>query len=110
MDLDLYYKLDRRKMGTAVIINNLHTEQTPTRKDVESLSGIFQTLGRLNSKLFFLTYEWMQASSVSQIFLSGFDVEIHQDMTSKQMNDLKRSFTEEEKHKDSNCFLLLIIR
>ena len=48
MDMDLYYKLDRRKMGTAVIVNNLHTEQTPTRKDVESLSGIFQTLGRCN--------------------------------------------------------------
>ena len=46
MDLGLYYKLDRRKMGTAVIVNNLHTEQTPTRKDVEILSGIFQTLGK----------------------------------------------------------------
>ena len=45
----LHYKLDRRKMGTAVIINNLHTEQTPTRKDVESLSGIFQAKGGLKT-------------------------------------------------------------
>ena len=44
------------------------------------------------------------------MIVAGFDVEIHQDLTSKQMNDLKRSFTEEEKHRDSNCFLLLVIR
>ena len=103
MDLGLYYKLDRSKMGTAVIVNNLHTEQTPTRKDVESLSGIFQNLG-MNIKAKKATYCCIDNTIV------GFDVEIYQDLTSKQMNDLKRSFTEEEKHKDSNCFLLLVIR
>ena len=103
--MDLYYKLDRRKMGTAVIINNLHTEQTPTRKDVESLSGIFQSLGESGSNVCKCS-----VSKLIIVIVAGFDVEIHQDLTSKQMNDLKRSFTEEEKHKDSNCFLLLVIR
>ena len=40
----------------------------------------------------------------------GFDVEVYTDMTGKDMNDLKRRFTDESKHTDSNCFLLLIIR
>ena len=39
----------------------------------------------------------------------GFDVEIYKNLNSKEMNDLKRKFTEEDKHRDSCCFLLLII-
>ena len=41
--------------------------------------------------------------------IPGFDVEIYTDMNGKQMNDLKRKFTAENKHKDSNCFILVII-
>ena len=37
-------------------------------------------------------------------------MEIYTDMTGKDMSDLKRKFTEESKHKDANCFLILIIR
>ena len=36
-------------------------------------------------------------------------MEIYKNLNSKEMNDLKRKFTEEDKHKDSSCFLLLII-
>ena len=43
-------------------------------------------------------------------FYPGFDVEIYTDMTGKQMNDLKHQFTEETRHRDANCFLILIIR
>ena len=54
--------------------------------------------------------ETLRSNFKLRVIIVGFDVEIHQDLTSKQMNDLKRSFTEEEKHRDSNCFLLLVIR
>jgi len=40
----------------------------------------------------------------------GFDVEIHVNLTSQGMNNVKRKMTEEGKHKDANCFLMLIIR
>ena len=50
MDL-LCYKLERKRMGTAVIINNLNTEQPPTRKDVESMSGVFRDIGNHNYQL-----------------------------------------------------------
>ena len=43
--MDLYYKLERKRMGSAVIINNLDEEQSPTRRDVESMTSIFQLLG-----------------------------------------------------------------
>ena len=44
---DFYYKLDRRRMGTAIIVNNLNKEQPPTRNDVERLSKVFKTLGKI---------------------------------------------------------------
>ena len=97
--MELYYKLDRKRMGTAVIINNLDTEQPPTRKDVQSMTNVLEDLGR-QSTLF----------KVSKVLLfTGFDVEIFTDLTGKHMNDLKRKFTEESKHRESNCFILLII-
>lgn len=40
----------------------------------------------------------------------GFEVETYKNLDSKEMNDLKKRFTDEDKHKDSSCFLLLIIR
>ena len=43
--MDLYYKLERKRMGSAVIINNLDEEQSPTRRDVESMTSVFQLLG-----------------------------------------------------------------
>ena len=43
----LYYNLERKRMGTAVIINNLDTEQPPTRKDVQSMSTVFQDIGEV---------------------------------------------------------------
>ena len=45
MEAALCYPLDRARLGSAVIINNLHTEQTPTRRDVDSLSRVFKTMG-----------------------------------------------------------------
>jgi len=83
MDDELFYKLDRKRMGTAIIVNNLNKEQTPTRNDVERMSNVLKVI--------------------------GFDVEIYTDMTGKQMNDLKHQFTEETRHRDANCFLILII-
>ena len=48
MDTDLYYKLDRRRIGNAVIVNNLDKEQSPTRQDVERMSKVLQTIGELS--------------------------------------------------------------
>ena len=47
METDLYYKLDRRRIGNAVIVNNLDKEQSPTRQDVERMSKVLQIIGEL---------------------------------------------------------------
>ena len=39
--------MERRKMGLAVIINNLDQEQTPTKKDVEAMGQVLKTIGGL---------------------------------------------------------------
>jgi len=83
MGEDLYYSMKWRRMGTAVIINNLDLEQPPTKNDVESMGTVLKDL--------------------------GFDVEVHVNLTSQGMNMVKRKVTEESKHKDANCFLMLII-
>eukprot|EP00092_Neocalanus_flemingeri_P038831 GFUD01042275.1.p1 GENE.GFUD01042275.1~~GFUD01042275.1.p1 ORF type:complete len:543 (+),score=121.27 GFUD01042275.1:118-1746(+) len=83
MGEDMYYPMDRRRVGTALIINNLDLEQTPTRKDVESMGSVLKDI--------------------------GFDVEVHCNLSSQGMNVVKRKVTEESKHKDANCFLMLII-
>ena len=44
---DLSYKLDRRRVGSAVIVNNLDKEQSPTRQDVERMSKVLQLIGKL---------------------------------------------------------------
>ena len=42
---DLYYSMERRRMGTAVIINNLDSEQPPTRHDVENMGAVLKDIG-----------------------------------------------------------------
>merc|ERR1711892_612007 len=76
MGEDLYYSMKWRRMGTAVIINNLDLEQPPTKNDVESMGTVLKDL--------------------------GFDVEVHVNLTSQGMNMVKRKVTEESKHKDGN--------
>eukprot|EP00091_Calanus_sinicus_P004929 TRINITY_DN15297_c0_g1_i1.p1 TRINITY_DN15297_c0_g1~~TRINITY_DN15297_c0_g1_i1.p1 ORF type:complete len:318 (-),score=123.24 TRINITY_DN15297_c0_g1_i1:276-1205(-) len=83
MGEDLYYSMERRRMGTAVIINNLDMEQPPTKNDVENMGAVLKDI--------------------------GFDVLVHVNLTSQEMNSVKRKVTEESKHKDANCFLMLII-
>eukprot|EP00090_Calanus_glacialis_P039506 TRINITY_DN6877_c0_g1_i6.p1 TRINITY_DN6877_c0_g1~~TRINITY_DN6877_c0_g1_i6.p1 ORF type:complete len:550 (+),score=134.88 TRINITY_DN6877_c0_g1_i6:180-1652(+) len=83
MGEDLYYSMERRRVGTAVIINNLDLEQPPTKNDVENMGAVLKNI--------------------------GFDVEVHVNLTSQGMNSVKRKVTEESKHKDANCFLMLII-
>jgi len=75
--------MDRKKVGHAIIINNLDEEQIPTRKDVQAMGQVLKTI--------------------------GFDVQIHKNLTSQQMNNIKRNFTEVRIHSDSNCFLVLVI-
>ena len=43
---DLYYGMDRRRVGTAVIINNLDLEQPPTKNDVENMGAVLQDIGK----------------------------------------------------------------
>ena len=33
-------------MGTAIIVNNLNKEQTPTRNDVERMSNVLKVIGK----------------------------------------------------------------
>lgn len=83
MDSALYYSLNSSRLGTAAIINNLHTEQEPTQKDVARMAQVLEEI--------------------------GFNVEIHRDLTSQGMNSLKRQLTLPELHADASCFLLLVI-
>jgi len=83
MEGDLYYQMPRKRLGHAVIINNLDREQLPTRRDVSSMAAVLQAI--------------------------GFDVEIHRNLTSQGMNLVKRKVTEEKLHREANCFLMLVI-
>ena len=47
MGEDLFYTMNRSKLGTAVIINNLDQEQMPTRRDVEVMGKVLRDIGRM---------------------------------------------------------------
>ena len=57
MGEDLYYSMERRRVGTAVIINNLDLEQPPTKNDVENMGAVLKDIGNyLCSSFLFVTY------------------------------------------------------
>ena len=43
---DLYYNMDRSRLGLAVILNNLDKEQEPTKKDVEIMGSVLRDIGQ----------------------------------------------------------------
>ena len=47
MGEDLFYTMNRSKLGTAVIINNLDQEQMPTRRDVEVMGKVLRDIGMM---------------------------------------------------------------
>ena len=47
-DEDLYYNMDRSRLGLAVILNNLDKEQEPTKKDVEIMGSVLRDIGQIN--------------------------------------------------------------
>ena len=51
MDDEFFYKLDRKRMGMAIIVNNLNEEQTPTRNDVERMSNVLKVIGKFKKKM-----------------------------------------------------------
>ena len=68
------------------------------------------SLSNINREIQVHHWGWTSPCFLMLIDLfTGFDVEIYKNLNSKEMNDLKRKFTEEEKHRDCCCFLLLII-
>ena len=50
------YRMERKKMGLAVIINNLDQEQTPTKKDVERMGQVLKAIGGVLDFIFFEFY------------------------------------------------------
>ena len=57
MGEDLYYSMGRRRVGTAVIINNLDMEQPPTKNDVENMGAVLKDIGNYFCLSFlFITY------------------------------------------------------
>jgi len=46
MTEDLYYSMEKRRLGSAIIINNLDIEQPPTKKDVKIMGEVLKTIGR----------------------------------------------------------------
>ena len=105
--------MNKSKLGLAVIINNLDKEQEPTKKDVEIMGSVLRDIGKRR--------QWKRFNSLVRkrignetIYpirnnLLGFEVEIYRNLTSQGMNTVKRKLTEDKLHRDSNCFLLLII-
>jgi len=83
MDSAIFYSLNSTRLGTAAIINNLHSEQEPTQKDVARMAQVLEEI--------------------------GFNVEIHRDLTSQGMNSVKRKLTLPSLHADASTFLLLVI-
>ena len=65
MENDLYYKLDRRRIGNAVIVNNLDKEQSPTRQDVERMSKVLQIIGELSFVLIINSLSSSRSAQVS---------------------------------------------
>ena len=66
MDGDLYYPMSRKKLGHAVIINNLDREQIPTQRseffgqkiknniqcrDVSSMATVLQDIGKFRKQI-----------------------------------------------------------
>ena len=66
MDGDLYYPMSRKKLGHAVIINNLDREQIPTQRsekfcqkitfniqcrDVSSMATVLQDIGKFHKQI-----------------------------------------------------------
>ena len=57
MGEDLYYSMKRRRVGTAVIINNLDLEQPPTKNDVENMGSVLKNIGNyFCSSFLFVAY------------------------------------------------------
>ena len=52
MGEDLFYTMNKSKLGIAVIINNLDHEQTPTRRDVEVMGKVLKDIGMFSSTEF----------------------------------------------------------
>ena len=52
MGEDLFYTMNKSKLGIAVIINNLDHEQTPTRRDVEAMGKVLKDIGKFVSSVF----------------------------------------------------------
>ena len=46
---DLYYNMDRSRLGLAVILNNLDKEQEPTKKDVEIMGSVLRDIGQIDN-------------------------------------------------------------
>ena len=47
---DLYYNMDRSRLGLAVILNNLDKEQEPTKKDVEIMGSVLRDIGQIYNR------------------------------------------------------------
>ena len=62
---DLYYNMDRSRLGLAVILNNLDKEQEPTKKDVEIMGTVLRDIGQIYNRFRMLRY--LTANSVSRI-------------------------------------------
>ena len=98
MESELCYSLDRPRLGTAVLVNNLHTEQPPTSQDLHRLTTVLTQIGQ--------TRETLAGHNISP----GFDVAVYRDLTGADMGALEREMTAEERHRDACCLLLAVIR
>ena len=105
--------MNKSKLGLAVIINNLDKEQEPTKKDVEIMGSVLRDIGKRRQGKSFNSL-FRKRIGIETIYpirnnVLGFEVEIYRNLTSQGMNTVKRKLTEDKLHRDSNCFLLLII-
>ena len=64
---DLYYNMDRSRLGLAVILNNLDKEQEPTKKDVEIMGSVLRDIGQIYNRYWMLRNDISKNNSVSRI-------------------------------------------
>ena len=66
---DMYYSMARSRLGLAVILNNLDTEQQPTKQDVDRMGGVLRDIGNktADSTLVLQVLQVQQSKGVNKI-------------------------------------------
>ena len=65
---DMYYSMARSRLGLAVILNNLDTEQQPTKQDVDRMGGVLRDIGNKAADSTLVQFKGVNEISMNTIF------------------------------------------